>query len=781
MLIKSSLSPQVNDGYLAPKEVWTQRLCALPGMEKDSQFEKTEWKYVGSRSNRTLSWNYLESLSSPGTFLGQQFGNEVVAFAKKLWISMVERVETRANRIQKVACRKYDDCFNFVLITLHFCEDIKKAEIGEKDLDELVEYFLMNGVAIGVNERPLNRRKSPLSYTTYKARMKGTDWVLIINGGSSEWPQLGFTRRLNKNAELNALRSFIEKSSGGSITWADYKQGGSLDMLGLDNGQWFVAHCMLLVETYSDAAKVISQLYASIPHWIQEWSLSSSSHKIVHQNLTAVLMGEGRLQGLSKTKFSALKSYVRSALNAANINFADEDWSARELFQKVKLNLHDSASAPVQFIALIRAAATVSFVALAGWRESEYGFSLSDIKLERNDDPLTQKNTTKRVFVDWYVPKTSGDIRQKREITQDQHGYAVLAAQLNDASESQPCFLGDEGKTNRHRISTAISQQLLHPWSDFVENGSMPAELKTTLSAQYPYWLVGYKTTAISSAAYKGQYCRRRSEEERVLLDSLLDKETVELIKQGNKKAAVRLRGKIGTALAEMSLLKPNCHSFRHMWAEAILRRYDGDVGWMIRSQFKHMGERFWLAYTRDKSTRGIVEITEQEVTSGLLRKVLMDRGNKYVGPTAKMIHRVFKHTDIIAMDSEMLLGNFVKENIVQYKASPFGYCILRRQAINRAQCAEDGVPQRQNASEKVCLGCTNFLTSTDQQEEILFIANLHSEVVLNPIIPGGFKYESARVVKNASKWLAQLGVVLPESVERAVAELAESEGVVSC
>lgn len=49
--------------------------------------------------------------------------------------------------------------------------------------------------------------------------------------------------------------------------------------------------------------------------------------------------------------------------------------------------------------------------------------------------------------------------------------------------------------------------------------------------------------------------------------------------------------------------LYPSPHAFRHMWAEAIYRRFDGDAGWMIRSQFKHISRTMWLAYIRDKDT----------------------------------------------------------------------------------------------------------------------------------------------------------------------------------
>ena len=48
----------------------------------------------------------------------------------------------------------------------------------------------------------------------------------------------------------------------------------------------------------------------------------------------------------------------------------------------------------------------------------------------------------------------------------------------------------------------------------------------------------------------------------------------------------------------------PTPHAFRHMWAEAVYRRFDGDIGWMIRSQFKHITRYMWGDYIRDKENR---------------------------------------------------------------------------------------------------------------------------------------------------------------------------------
>lgn len=49
----------------------------------------------------------------------------------------------------------------------------------------------------------------------------------------------------------------------------------------------------------------------------------------------------------------------------------------------------------------------------------------------------------------------------------------------------------------------------------------------------------------------------------------------------------------------------PSPHAFRHIWAEAVLTRYQGDVGAVIRHQFCHLDNSFFMAYLRDKDARG--------------------------------------------------------------------------------------------------------------------------------------------------------------------------------
>ena len=68
------------------------------------------------------------------------------------------------------------------------------------------------------------------------------------------------------------------------------------------------------------------------------------------------------------------------------------------------------------------------FLALTGWRASEYGFPLASIKLSLNIEPKDNAYTPFRFHVNWVVPKTSGNTKLNREITLSSY---LIAQQLH--------------------------------------------------------------------------------------------------------------------------------------------------------------------------------------------------------------------------------------------------------------------------------------------------------------------------------------------------------------
>ena len=91
-------------------------------------------------------------------------------------------------------------------------------------------------------------------------------------------------------------------------------------------------------------------------------------------------------------------------------------------------------------IRIIEDAGIVQFVAITGWRESEFGFSLNDIKCYPNNDLLDQYACPVRYEIQWKVPKTNGDTKLCREITRAAYSCALRLAELVRGKEHSPCL-----------------------------------------------------------------------------------------------------------------------------------------------------------------------------------------------------------------------------------------------------------------------------------------------------------------------------------------------------
>jgi hypothetical protein len=206
--------------------------------------------------------------------------------------------------------------------------------------------------------------------------------------------------------------------------------------------------------------------------------------------------------------------------------------------------------------------------------------------------------------------------------------------------------------------------------------------------------------------------------------------------------------------------LYPTPHAFRHMWAESVYRRFDGDAGWMIRSNFKHITQNMWLAYIRDKDNRRQHDRVKRRVISSLLGNYVRKKGAGFTGAMDKMLRRLFLHTKSTTIDAlEVAVEQYGLLEIEDIKSNPWGFCILRKRGKSHAKCAEQGVPQRQNASPAFCFGCTNNLTQVGNIEGILLGISNDLKVLQNPKVPETFRKVSLQTVKNAHKQLKKLNV----------------------
>ncbi|MBC7193835.1 hypothetical protein [Marinobacter sp.] len=477
-------------------------------------------------------------------------------------------------------------------------------------------------------------------------------------------------------------------------------------------------------------------------------------------------------------------------------------------------------SLPRQFIELVASAGLVGVVALTGWRASEFGFSYSDIQRNRNMDKLDQYAFPHRYQVDWYVYKTSGRVRQLREVTFSAVAIAERLGRMHGSDGDRPCLYGTFNRKipsqSEETVLKAVSGlwphyvqhyagfELIDNWESWQNLAQVEASGDLLTMDQYrekERLLVSRSADEWSELLIDGNLreAHRRSREEwprlafffqrsfgdkkdwvsqyrggtlradwRALLDTHLSDETRDWLSslsdvecQSGETSKTIHSEMLGEALY------PSPHAFRHMWAEAIYRRFDGDAGWMIRSQFKHISRTMWLAYIRDKDNRAGHQRVKIRVINSLVHNYIKSHGEGYAGQMNKLLRRLLRQTRVQSPEQQMelaeQLANIEVENI---KANPWGYCLLMRRTRYRARCAEQGEPMRHNASPELCLGCVHNLMQTTNVEWMLFQIASHVEVLNNPAVPDIFKQPSLEMVRDVTRHVRTLNArheALPE------------------
>lgn len=474
--------------------------------------------------------------------------------------------------------------------------------------------------------------------------------------------------------------------------------------------------------------------------------------------------------------------------------------------------IYSNNTYPRQLIKLIERAGLTTFVALTGWRKSEYGFPCTRIKRLRNDDQLDQYAFPFRYQVDWYVYKTFGKIRQDREITFHTCQLANRLKMLADSDSTHPCLYRTTKYNNDiHDSAEIVKKAVVTPWKHFVkhfrdfkvldkwesllelkqieENG----ELLTSEQMTKKLTLLEEEKTEnweyiLSDAGLQDAWRRCRKESDRVIfflessarkkknwlskyLEGTLDAEWSNIIDSHlSEETALWLRSIPEDTLTSPTVAKtimneiladalyPTPHAFRHMWAEAVYRRFDGNAGWMIRSQFKHISKTMWLAYIRDKDNRRSNQKVKEQVISSLVHNHLKKKGKGYCGQINVWLRRLYRQTKVMTEQEQIRLADYLATfEIEDIKANPWGYCLLKRRTKQKAKCSEQGRPQRHNAAPELCLGCTHNLMQNENIEWVLFHIYKDVAALKNPLVPEVFKMTSFKVVKNASLHIRSL------------------------
>lgn len=481
-----------------------------------------------------------------------------------------------------------------------------------------------------------------------------------------------------------------------------------------------------------------------------------------------------------------LKEKIRIFSNTISIKLVDLNF-----IENSQLNWPQSNKFPLTYFKrAVGSAGLVYFVSLTGWRASEYGFGLNDIEVSINKDILDQKSYPFRYHVNWYIPKTHKEKKVKREITESAFQCLNMLSHLNSSYGSLPCLYKKTKLTKSYSVSSGLSSKRLSAmWQNFVYHYSPFEKIDKKLTIQS---LSVDELTASDLGIERNlfeAYKRARSEVKRLLFQiynpykslgkminlyksrSLPDKVLEVFDTYLSSSAKLRIASISNEKSLSSSFVRqcsneirgdslyPTNHAFRHMWAEAVYRRFDGDAGWMIRSQFKHISQDMWLAYIRDKDNLREHDEVKRRVLSSLLYNYLENSSDTvYAGNMDKYLRRVFKETKVTTFSNlNDEVSNYIDEEILDIKTNPWGYCILKKRAKHRAKCSINNVPNRQNASVNLCLGCPNNLTQSGNIPGIVTAIGNDLAVLQEPALPKIFSERSYKTVKLALKNLIQL------------------------
>lgn len=428
----------------------------------------------------------------------------------------------------------------------------------------------------------------------------------------------------------------------------------------------------------------------------------------------------------------------------------------------------------------VEAAGLTVFIGMTGWRQSEYGFPLSNIKISVNTEVLDNLYTPLRFHVNWVVPKSSGETPLDREITSYCYQLAFMLDKLNLAGSKNPALyaMGIRAKSV-FQSGEFVKNRVEILWIDFINNYSLFNELdvsedantsteairlrqiRDTLLKNIPRYKISSRSANDSFGKRLKRYVDGSLEPELVdIMEESISDDTKEKIKSDE----YILNGALTRALRDeiiQDVVYPTPHAFRHIWAEAVLMRYRGDVGKFIRANFKHLDERFFINYLRDKETKAVYQVATRTVINSMVRQHILamtDDKREYAGGFDRYLSKAVQITKVVSEEEyEDLANRIVEKKIIDIKSNAWGTCVLRAGTEKMARCSVDGVPQRLDAEPKLCLGCTNADISEGNYLGIVVYIKRDVAVCRNPNLPAFIKEPHIQTVKIALKRVEQL------------------------
>ncbi len=446
----------------------------------------------------------------------------------------------------------------------------------------------------------------------------------------------------------------------------------------------------------------------------------------------------------------------------------------------------------------VHASGVTALLAYTGWRQSEYDFPLSALKTSANIDTLDSNYLPLRHYIKWNVQKTSGKTLLEREVTLSS---VILIRQISEIIKSSLALIPDSQirrdfiyifvqknwrafvynyqlfvDIDRYEellrlkdedvISETLQQELIGLAGQFGENSATRnvKSLKKVLCESQPLLDVFGRSRGKRSLNVLIEYINNELVANKTrLLDKHLSPETKAHLVEEYKASGTLSQSTVRNTRSELQdgLYYPTPHAFRHMWAEAVLRRYRGNIGKFIRANFKHIDERFFAAYLRDKETKVVYQVATRTVISDIVRERIEtlsgDERREFAGKFDRYMSKAVKYTEVKTQAEYEKLTNAVCEKVISIKANPWSTCILRKGAERQAKCSENGVPQRYRASPEFCLGCTNADITGANVPGIVAFVKIDVDACTNPELPLFIKLPHLTVVRNALTRITEL------------------------
>ncbi len=518
-------------------------------------------------------------------------------------------------------------------------------------------------------------------------------------------------------------------------------------------------------ERYDTQEFVRSLLYVDI------FGESSKSKESIWQEYMAYL---GDQNNSEKVTLSSFEKIVKIVVDDSIKNLPDTS-DGLQAFLKNQLDKLGASkfkskkkSLIIRLADRVSYAGTTCFIGATGWRASEFDFSLKNIEIIQNDDVLDNHYTPWRFHVFWKVPKTSGETKLKREITLGSYIIASQVAHLRQLNTSESIFPSPDISVREW-------------WCDFVEhyclfearheNDDQIGKYSSLidLTSIHKKLLKELPVISMTITRYGEGYfmnCIRRLKEGRlnnpkkqVLYDNLSEATlnfALQRVDRLEKADILAIRAEL---IGDASY--PTPHAFRHIWAEAVFHRYRGDVGKFIRSNFKHMNSRFFMAYLRGKEFKGITQVAERNFINNVVRQHIDSLGyahRDYAGGTDRFLERVISRTKTVTEEERNeLIRNLCENRIVSAQSNPWATCLLRSGTMRMAKCSSGGIPQRHNASPSLCLDCIHADITEGNFNGIVVYIKPDIEACRSPSLPYVIKQYHIGTVRSALKRVSEL------------------------